>query len=103
MRLPSKKLRKTMRKTTKKSIKKSTRKTKNRIRRMSNRMKKFTKRNKKIRGGSYAEDITTAEYEGFPYKNENSVVVTYPGGVMDLKDYKGLMEDEDREGYDPLA
>ena len=58
-----------------------------------------------MRGGNYATDITTAEFQGFPYKSEKSTVVAFPGtpGVMDLKDYKKLMEDEDREGYDPTA
>lgn len=57
------------------------------------------------RGGNYATDVTTAEFQGFPYKSEKSTVVAFPGtpGVMDLKDYKGMMEDEDREGYDPTA
>lgn len=58
-----------------------------------------------MKGGNYATDITTAEFQGFPYKNEKSTVVAFPGtpGVMDLKDYKKMMEDEDREGYDPTA
>ncbi len=58
-----------------------------------------------MKGGNYATDVTTAEFQGFPYKNEKSTVVAFPGtpGVMDLKDYKKMMEDEDREGYDPTA
>ncbi len=60
---------------------------------------------KGMKGGNYATDITTASFQGFPYKNEKSTVVAFPGtpGVMDLKDYKQMMEDEDREGYDPTA
>ncbi len=60
---------------------------------------------KRMKGGNYATDITTASFQGFPYKNEKSTVVAFPGtpGVMDLKDYKKMMEDEDREGYDPTA
>ena len=56
-------------------------------------------------GGNYATDITSHEFQGFPYKSEKSTVVAFPGtpGVMDLKDYKAMMEDEDREGYDPTA
>ena len=65
--------------------------------------RKSMRNRRRFRGGSYAADITHGEFQGFPYKNEQSLVVSYPGGVMDLKDYKGLMEDEDREGYDPLA
>jgi hypothetical protein len=59
----------------------------------------------RMRGGNYEKDVTSAEFQGFPYKNEKSVVVSFPGtpGVMDLKEYKKLMEDEDREGYDPTA
>ncbi len=59
----------------------------------------------RIQGGNYEKDVTSAEFQGFPYKNEKSVVVSFPGtpGVMDLKDYKNMMEDEDREGYDPTA
>ena len=58
-----------------------------------------------MKGGNYETDVTTAEFQGFPYKNEKSTVVAFPGtpGVMDLKDYKQMMEDEDREGYDPTA
>jgi hypothetical protein len=60
---------------------------------------------KGMKGGNYAIDVTSAEFQGFPYKSEKSTVVSFPGtpGVMDLKDYKNMMEDEDREGYDPTA
>jgi hypothetical protein len=56
-------------------------------------------------GGNYATDITQKEFQGFPYNPKKPVVVAFPGtpGVMDLNDYKEMMEDEDREGYDPTA
>jgi hypothetical protein len=80
--------------------------------------KHITKRNKNKRsggacpcsfrnqtGGNYATDITTDEFEGYPYKNEESTIVSFPGtpGVMDLKDYKEMMKDKDYEGFDPTA
>lgn len=83
-------------------IRRTRRKTRVAKRKMYARRKSIRNR-RRFRGGNYASDITTKEYQGFPYKNEQSLVVSYPGGVMDLKDYKGMMEDEDREGYDPLA
>jgi hypothetical protein len=62
-----------------------------------------THRNKtrSMRGGNYEKDVTTQTYLGFPMKPSNKVVTSVPGrGVMSVSAYKGLMEDEERNGFD---
>ena len=54
-----------------------------------------------MRGGNYEKDVTTQTYLGFPMKPSNKVVTSVPGrGVMSVSAYKGLMEDEERNGFD---
>lgn len=52
-------------------------------------------------GGNYEKDVTTQTYLGFPMKASNKVVTSIPGrGVMSVSAYKGLMETEERNGFD---
>lgn len=83
-------------------VSKRNRKTSRRTSRNKNRRNR-THRNKtrSMRGGNYEKDVTTQTYLGFPMKASNKVVTSVPGrGVMSVSAYKGLMEDEERNGFD---
>ncbi len=106
------------------AYKKQKRTTRRRLRKSSRKSRRYRKTNKGVcygrrkynrvsggacpcmlgqSGGNYATDITQKEFQGFPYTSKKPIVVAFPGtpGVMDLDEYKKVMADEDRDGYDP--
>jgi hypothetical protein len=81
-------------------------KRKNRVSKRNRKTSRHTRRTRRnktrsMRGGNYEKDVTTQTYLGFPMKPSNKVVTSVPGrGVMSVSAYKGLMEDEERNGFD---
>ncbi len=57
---------------------------------------------RRVKGGNYSTDITKEQFQGVDIVNENKTVVAYPGGVMNLKQYKKKLEDNDVDGFNPL-
>ena len=53
-----------------------------------------------MKGGNYANDITTRTIEGFPSLPLNRLTVSGPGFVLSGSAYVKLMEDRDRNGTD---
>lgn len=62
-----------------------------------------TKSRKRMCGGNYSTDITKHSFQGFNYMNANKTVVSYPGQVMSLAQYKKKLADDDMDGFNPTA
>jgi hypothetical protein len=82
-----------------------TRKIKRKTRRNGGRRQYSRKINavrRRLKGGNYSTDITKEQFQGVDIVNDNKTVVAYPGGVMNLKQYKKKLEDNDVDGFNPL-
>ena len=58
-------------------------------------MRQTKRRQMKKQGGSY-KDLTTTTYLGIPISNK--AVITVPGGVMSIKEYKAMIENKQEQG-----
>ncbi len=77
---------------------KNTKKRTQRKRRLNRHIQRKRTHRRRLRGGSYAKDVTVHTFQGIPVTR--NAIITSNGITRNLKDFIKYKEDQDEEGPD---